>query len=75
MSLDPGTALAVVSLTFQAFAGCVKGFVLLSTAHNLPQPRRVPLHTMGEEGGLDRAGREAESSVKSQPSCGVDEAA
>lgn len=35
MSLDPGTALAVVSLTFQAFAGCVKGFVLLSTAHNL----------------------------------------
>lgn len=35
MSLDPGTVLAVVSLTFQAFAGCVKGFVLLSTAHNL----------------------------------------
>ncbi|MCJ1470023.1 hypothetical protein MMC07_008668 [Pseudocyphellaria aurata] len=35
MSLDPGTALAVVSLTFEVFAGCVKGFVLLSTAHNL----------------------------------------
>lgn len=35
MALDPGTALAVVSLTFQAFAGCVKGFVLLSDAHSL----------------------------------------
>ena len=33
--MDPGTALAVVSLTFQVFGGCVKGFSLLSTAHNL----------------------------------------
>ncbi|MCJ1231358.1 hypothetical protein MMC12_008035 [Toensbergia leucococca] len=33
--MDPGTALAVVSLTFQLFGACVKGFSLLSTAHNL----------------------------------------
>ena len=33
--MDLGTALAVVSLTFQVFGGCVKGFALLSTAHNL----------------------------------------
>lgn len=33
--MEAGTALAVVSLTFQTFAGCVQGFVLLSDAHNL----------------------------------------
>lgn len=33
--MDPGTALAVTSLTFQVFAGCIRGFVLLSTAQNL----------------------------------------
>lgn len=33
--MDPGTALAVVSLSFQVFAGCVQGFVLLTEAHNL----------------------------------------
>ncbi|KFZ11277.1 hypothetical protein V502_07639 [Pseudogymnoascus sp. VKM F-4520 (FW-2644)] len=33
--MDPGTALAVTSLGFQVFAGCIRGFVLLSTAHNL----------------------------------------
>lgn len=33
--MDPGTALAVASLSFQTFGGCVKGFVLLSEAHNL----------------------------------------
>lgn len=33
--MDPGAALAVVSLVFQVFGGCVKGFVLLSEAHNL----------------------------------------
>ena len=37
--MDPisasGIAIGAVSLTFQVFAGCIKGFVLLSTAHNL----------------------------------------
>ena len=37
--MDPlsvaGLGLGAVSLAFQLFAGCVKGFVLLSTAHNL----------------------------------------
>ena len=33
--MDPGTALAVVSLSFQLFAGCVKGFILISDAQNL----------------------------------------
>lgn len=37
--MDPisvsGLAISVVSLTFEIFAGCIKGFVLLSTAHNL----------------------------------------
>ncbi|KAL1860096.1 hypothetical protein Plec18167_004201 [Paecilomyces lecythidis] len=36
--MDPvsaaGLALSVPSLAFEVFAGCVKGFVLLSTAHN-----------------------------------------
>ncbi|KAL8697648.1 MAG: hypothetical protein Q9201_007020 [Fulgogasparrea decipioides] len=30
-----GLGLSAVSLAFQLFAGCIKGFVLLSTAHNL----------------------------------------
>ncbi|KAL8724265.1 MAG: hypothetical protein Q9181_006905 [Wetmoreana brouardii] len=30
-----GLGLGAVSLAFQLFAGCIKGFVLLSTAHNL----------------------------------------
>ena len=37
--MDPmsvsGLAISAVSLTFQVFAGCIKGFVLLSTAYNL----------------------------------------
>ena len=37
--MDPisvsGLAIGAVSVTFQVFAGCIKGFVLLSTAHNL----------------------------------------
>lgn len=37
--MDPvsaaGLALSVASVSFQVFGGCVKGFVLLSTAHNL----------------------------------------
>jgi hypothetical protein len=33
--MDPGTALAVASLSFQLFAGCVKGFILISDAQNL----------------------------------------
>jgi hypothetical protein len=37
--MDPisvaGLALSAASLSFDIFAGCVKGFVLLSTAHNL----------------------------------------
>lgn len=33
--MDPGTALAIASLSFQVFGGCVKGFMLLSKAHNL----------------------------------------
>ena len=37
--MDPitaaGLAISVVSLSFEVFAGCIKGFVLLSTAHNL----------------------------------------
>ena len=38
-TMDPisaaGLGLGVVSFSFQLFAGCIKGFVLLSTAHNL----------------------------------------
>ena len=37
--MDPvtaaGLAISVVSISFEVFAGCIKGFVLLSTAHNL----------------------------------------
>lgn len=33
--MDAGIALAVVSLSFEIFAGCVKGFQLLSGAHHL----------------------------------------
>ncbi|KAH7124954.1 prion-inhibition and propagation-domain-containing protein [Dactylonectria estremocensis] len=33
--MDPGTALAVVSLSFDLFAGCVRGFVLISDARNI----------------------------------------
>lgn len=33
--MDPGTALAVASLSFQVFGGCVKAFTLLSNARNL----------------------------------------
>lgn len=33
--MDPGTALAVISLSFEVFAGCIKGFVIVSNAHNL----------------------------------------
>ncbi|KAK5118357.1 hypothetical protein LTR62_002871 [Meristemomyces frigidus] len=33
--MDPGTALAVVSLTFQTFAGVVKAFELISEAGNM----------------------------------------
>ncbi|KAH7397970.1 prion-inhibition and propagation-domain-containing protein [Cadophora sp. MPI-SDFR-AT-0126] len=33
--MDPGTALAVVSLSFQVFGGIIKGFTLLAKAHNL----------------------------------------
>lgn len=33
--MDPGTVLAVVSLSFEVFAGCIKGFVIVSNAHNL----------------------------------------
>jgi hypothetical protein len=33
--MDPGTVLAITSLGFQVFAGCIRGFVLLSTAQNL----------------------------------------
>ncbi|KAI4212257.1 MAG: hypothetical protein LQ351_004970 [Letrouitia transgressa] len=39
--MDPlsvaGLGIGVVSLAFQAFAGCIKGFVLLSAAHNFDQ--------------------------------------
>ena len=35
MDTVSGIAIGGVSLTFQVFAGCIKGFVLLSTAHNL----------------------------------------
>ncbi|ERF69388.1 hypothetical protein EPUS_05933 [Endocarpon pusillum Z07020] len=43
--MDPGTALTVVSLSFQVFGGCIKGFVLLSEAHNLGQDASL-LRTM-----------------------------
>ena len=37
--MDPislaGLGLSTISLAFQLFAGCIKGFVLLSTAHNI----------------------------------------
>lgn len=33
--MDPGTALAVVSLSFQVFGGCVQGFMLICKARNL----------------------------------------
>ncbi|KAI1385244.1 prion-inhibition and propagation-domain-containing protein [Hypoxylon trugodes] len=35
--MDPGTALGVVSLAFQVFAGCIKGCQLLLDARDLPQ--------------------------------------
>ena len=39
LSMDPlslaGLGLGAASLAFQLFAGCIKGLVLLSTAHNL----------------------------------------
>ncbi|KAL9038945.1 MAG: hypothetical protein Q9214_005078 [Letrouitia sp. 1 TL-2023] len=39
--MDPlsvaGLGIGVASLAFQAFAGCIKGFVLLSAAHNFDQ--------------------------------------
>ncbi|KAF4432628.1 hypothetical protein FACUT_8316 [Fusarium acutatum] len=33
--MDPGTALAVVSLSFDLFASCVRGFTLISDAQNI----------------------------------------
>lgn len=33
--MDPGSILAITSLSFQVFGGCVRGFTLLSRAHNL----------------------------------------
>ncbi|KAF7897358.1 hypothetical protein EAF00_005586 [Botryotinia globosa] len=33
--MDPGTALAVVSLSFQVFGGIIQGFTLLAKAYNL----------------------------------------
>ncbi|KAF5659802.1 hypothetical protein FCIRC_12358 [Fusarium circinatum] len=33
--MDPGTALAVVSLSFDLFASCVRGFTLISDARNI----------------------------------------
>ncbi|KAF4498683.1 hypothetical protein FAGAP_5161 [Fusarium agapanthi] len=33
--MDPGTALAVVSISFDLFASCVKGFTLISDARNI----------------------------------------
>lgn len=35
--LDPGTAIGIVSLAFQAFAGCIQAFVLFTTADNIGQ--------------------------------------
>jgi hypothetical protein len=47
--MDPvsatGIALSATSLSFQVFAGCVRGFVFLSTAHNLGKDASF-LHTM-----------------------------
>ncbi|KAH6705196.1 prion-inhibition and propagation-domain-containing protein [Leptodontidium sp. MPI-SDFR-AT-0119] len=43
--MDPGTALAVVSLSFQVFGGIIKGFTLLAKAHNLGQDATL-LQTM-----------------------------
>ena len=41
--MDPlslaGLGIGVASLAFELFAGCIKGFVLLSTAHNLGKDR------------------------------------
>lgn len=39
--MDPGTALATVSLSFQLFAGCVQGFVLLNDARYLAKDASV----------------------------------
>ncbi|KAI2469164.1 prion-inhibition and propagation-domain-containing protein [Annulohypoxylon bovei var. microspora] len=35
--MDPGTALGVISLSFQVFAGCIKGCQLLLEAKHFPQ--------------------------------------
>ncbi|KAF7930904.1 hypothetical protein EAE99_004154 [Botrytis elliptica] len=43
--MDPGTALAVVSLSFQVFGGIIQGFTLLAKAHNLGRDATL-LHTM-----------------------------
>ncbi|KAF2473058.1 uncharacterized protein BDR25DRAFT_282262 [Lindgomyces ingoldianus] len=46
--MDPGTALSVVSLTFQVFSGCVQGYQLLADAKHMPsdcQYLRVRLKT------------------------------
>ncbi|KAL9061168.1 MAG: hypothetical protein Q9162_000313 [Coniocarpon cinnabarinum] len=34
---DPSTFLAIASLSFQVFAGCIKGFVLITDAYNIGQ--------------------------------------
>ncbi|KAF4123020.1 hypothetical protein GMORB2_6568 [Geosmithia morbida] len=39
--MDPGTALAVVSLSFEVFAGCIKGFVMISDARNMDKDAAV----------------------------------
>lgn len=39
--MDPGTALAIVSLTYELFAGCIKGFVLVSDARNMGKDAAV----------------------------------
>lgn len=41
--------LAVVSLSFQIFGGCVEGFVLLSTAHNLGKDAQFLLTLLNAE--------------------------
>lgn len=35
--MDPGTAISVVSLSFQVFSGCIKGYQLLSDARGMPK--------------------------------------
>jgi len=64
--MDPvsvaGLGLGVVSLAFQLFAGCIQGFVILSTAHNLYRGQLdVTMHVESARIPVDRLGSSCRS--------------